>query len=99
MRARGVSYRGTREGSEATAMSSFEQAAKQRLLGRRASLAARCDAGSATDQQELVEIDEALARLAAGRWGRCQMCGGAVGRDRLRALPHARFCLDCGDAS
>lgn len=78
-------------------MSSFEEAAKQRLLGRRASLAARSGACSSTDQRELTEIDEALSRLAAGAWGRCLRCGGAVGRDRLRALPHARFCIDCGD--
>ena len=80
-------------------MSAFEEAAKQRLLGRRASLSARCAPCSSTDLQELADIDEALARLAAGSWGRCLRCGGAVGRDRLRALPHARYCIDCGEVS
>ncbi len=44
---------------------------------------------------ELREVYLALKRLEDGTWGRCQQCGGAVGRDRLRALPETRSCHRC----
>jgi DnaK suppressor protein len=44
---------------------------------------------------ELSEIDAALARIADGTYGSCEQCGGAIGRDRLRALPEVRRCLAC----
>lgn len=45
--------------------------------------------------RELREIDAALARIADGTYGSCEICGGAIGRDRLRALPEVRRCLTC----
>lgn len=45
--------------------------------------------------REIVEIDAALARIADGTYGTCEICGGAIGRDRLRALPEVRRCLAC----
>lgn len=67
--------------------------ARQALAGRRASLGARPH----TDEtkRELHELDAALARLDDGTWGRCERCQGAIGRDRLRALPETRLCLPC----
>jgi DnaK suppressor protein len=38
-------------------------------------------------------IDAALDRLAAGCYGRCEVCGGPIGEARLRALPQATRCL------
>jgi len=46
-------------------------------------------------QRELSEIDAALARIASGTYGTCEECGGAIGRDRLRALPEVRRCEAC----
>lgn len=46
-------------------------------------------------QRELDEIDEALGRLAAGRFGFCERCGQAIGLGRLRAVPAARHCAGC----
>ncbi len=46
-------------------------------------------------QHELVEIDAALARIEDGTYGTCEICGGAIGRDRLRALPEIRRCVAC----
>lgn len=46
-------------------------------------------------RRELREVEEALGRLADGTWGRCEACGGAIGRIRLRALPEARRCATC----
>jgi DnaK suppressor protein len=45
--------------------------------------------------QQLVQIQDALARLAGGRYGFCQECDGFIGVPRLRALPFAQRCRDC----
>lgn len=44
---------------------------------------------------ELSELLHALERMEAGTWGQCEKCGRAIGRDRLRALPETRCCLQC----
>lgn len=72
---------------------SMVKEARRALQGRRASLAA--GASSPEVEAELAELDAALARLDAGTWGQCERCGGAIGRDRLRALPETRLCLPC----
>ncbi len=46
---------------------------------------------------ELREVRGALLRLEHGTWGRCEKCQGAIGRDRLRAVPETRTCIDCAD--
>lgn len=46
-------------------------------------------------QRSLVETDEALARLDAGRYGLCEVCGRAVDPARLEARPAARRCVGC----
>ncbi len=46
-------------------------------------------------RHELDELEAALERIDKGIYGACQMCGGAVGRQRLRAIPEARYCIDC----
>ena len=43
----------------------------------------------------LVEIDAALARVAAGTYGRCQRCGRSIPEARLLARPTARTCVTC----
>jgi RNA polymerase-binding transcription factor DksA len=42
-------------------------------------------------------IDEALRRLyrTPESFGRCESCGRAIAHERLDALPHARYCIDC----
>ncbi len=68
--------------------------ARRALVPRREAL--RAQGASEAAQLELREVEEALLRINAGTWGRCLKCGGAIGRDRLRAVPDARFCLPCG---
>ncbi|HSN91583.1 MAG TPA: TraR/DksA family transcriptional regulator [Anaeromyxobacteraceae bacterium] len=46
-------------------------------------------------RRELAEIEAALGRIAEGRYGRCQSCGGPMGLQRLRAIPEARYCMAC----
>ena len=45
----------------------------------------------------LYRLEEALRRLYADpkTFGTCHMCGAEVGFERLDALPHARYCIDC----
>ena len=45
--------------------------------------------------QQLVLVDEALARLEAGTFGTCVRCGGAIADERLEALPWAARCIEC----
>jgi DnaK suppressor protein len=46
-------------------------------------------------QGQLVQIDEALARIEAGTYGTCERCGNAIPAARLEALPQATLCIDC----
>jgi DnaK suppressor protein len=48
-----------------------------------------------TVQHNLRELDAALGRIASGEFGKCESCGGAIGTQRLRALPEARYCIAC----
>lgn len=50
-------------------------------------------------QQHLVDIDDALVRLAEGRYGRCERCGAPIAAARLEALPATRLCLICAARS
>lgn len=45
----------------------------------------------------LWHIDEALRRLykKPESFGKCHACGGEIAFERLDALPHARFCINC----
>lgn len=47
------------------------------------------------EKHELDAIDEARARLAAGTYGTCQGCHGAIPIERLRAMPATRYCVTC----
>ncbi len=43
----------------------------------------------------LTEIDQALARLDAGRYGLCADCGEAMALARLQSAPQALRCVAC----
>jgi RNA polymerase-binding transcription factor DksA len=44
---------------------------------------------------DLAEIQAALARLADGSYGNCQVCGARISAGRLAARPAARTCVGC----
>jgi RNA polymerase-binding protein DksA len=46
-----------------------------------------------TDEQ-LDDIKRAFARIEAGSYGSCEVCGRPIGDERLRAKPSARLCID-----
>jgi RNA polymerase-binding transcription factor DksA len=47
------------------------------------------------ERQALQEVGDALARITQGTFGRCESCHGGITRERLQALPYARFCVNC----
>ena len=65
------------------------------------------DSGSASFEREtaqslsrharklLEQIDDALRRMDAGSYGRCERCGDWIEPARLEAIPYAQLCMDC----
>jgi RNA polymerase-binding protein DksA len=53
----------------------------------------------AKELAEIDEVDAALRRLRAGRYGICAACGGRIAFRRLLALPEARRCIRCENES
>ena len=49
----------------------------------------------ATLRRGLREVEDALARVADGTYGRCTDCGGAIAAARLEVLPEAARCITC----
>ena len=47
------------------------------------------------EEQIIEEINDALARLEQGTFGLCQACKRRIPKQRLRALPYARYCVAC----
>jgi len=56
---------------------------------------------SMLEQQQAVhsEVKAALKRLEDGTFGKCENCGQQIPIERLEALPAARLCLSCKQAS
>ena len=53
------------------------------------------DEGLTEDAERvLVEVEAALARLEAGTYGLCRVCGREIGTKRLEAVPYATLCID-----
>ena len=46
----------------------------------------------------LYHLDEALLRIEEGTYGKCHECGKQIQMPRLRAVPHARLCIQCKSA-
>ena len=47
------------------------------------------------EEKILDEVNDALARIEEGTFGRCENCGQEISRERLKALPYARYCIRC----
>lgn len=46
---------------------------------------------------ERAEVDNALARVDAGTYGVCEVCGRDIPAGRIEARPFATRCIDCAD--
>jgi RNA polymerase-binding protein DksA len=45
--------------------------------------------------QKLKEIEEALERIATGKYGICEKCGGPIEEERLELIPWTKYCSSC----
>ena len=43
----------------------------------------------------LDSVNEALAKIEADTYGKCDVCGKLIPKKRLDALPHATMCTEC----
>jgi DnaK suppressor protein len=62
------------------------------VVAEQKDVSARIDALA---ERSVEEIDEALARMDAGTYGRCVDCGDPIPAERLEAVPAAPTCLRC----
>ncbi|MFT3843039.1 MAG: TraR/DksA C4-type zinc finger protein [Myxococcaceae bacterium] len=79
-------------------MRTITEKAAQALARRRTVISSAEPLGD-REATELVEIDAALDRINAGKYGRCENCGGAIGSQRLNALPETRYCIACAETA
>jgi RNA polymerase-binding protein DksA len=47
------------------------------------------------ENEVLSQVNEALERMDEGTYGQCENCDRDIGRERLQAIPYARFCVEC----
>ncbi len=71
----------------AAAADSAEERHARRLLRR--AVAAR---------QRLADTEDALGRVAAGVFGRCEQCSTPIPEALLAAVPECRYCVRCAEA-
>ena len=43
--------------------------------------------------EQLAEVDRALAKMDDGTYGLCERCGEPIAEARLEAMPATRFCI------
>ncbi len=46
-------------------------------------------------RRALADTEEALARLSAGNYGRCESCAGVIPAQQLAITPETRYCARC----
>lgn len=50
-------------------------------------------------RDQLDDVQSALARIAAGTYGRCEVCGKEISAARLEAMPATRYCIEHASGS
>lgn len=50
---------------------------------------------SDAERHTLLRIEEALKRIESGTYGVCINCSNEIRPGRLKAMPWARYCIDC----
>jgi len=54
---------------------------------------------SDNERTTLDQIEGALRKLDKGNYGLCESCQKPIGRQRIKALPFARYCIACQGSS
>jgi RNA polymerase-binding transcription factor DksA len=78
------------EGNEATARELTGQRDVDSILEREIA-----EASAARARDAIADIDDALAEMASGTYGRCESCGAPIRPERLEVIPYARSCVTC----
>jgi RNA polymerase-binding protein DksA len=53
------------------------------------------DEGLGDDAERVLDkIEAALARIDAGTFGVCEVCGGEIPQERLEAIPYTTLCIE-----
>jgi RNA polymerase-binding protein DksA len=47
------------------------------------------------DAARVKQIDAAISRIRAGKYGICVKCGKKISQARLEAIPYAAHCIEC----
>lgn len=47
------------------------------------------------EKKAIHRIDDALERINRGTYGKCELCGKEIQRERLEGMPSALTCMDC----
>ncbi len=50
---------------------------------------------SDNERNQLDQIEGALRKMDKGAYGRCEHCSEPIDHKRVRALPFARYCMEC----
>lgn len=48
-------------------------------------------------EKSLKDINDALARMEKGNYGKCEKCSEEIKPERLQAYPAARICMKCSE--
>jgi RNA polymerase-binding protein DksA len=46
-------------------------------------------------EESLRNIDAALEKIEEGTFGICELCGKKINKERLKAVPYTKLCIDC----
>jgi DnaK suppressor protein len=76
------------------------QTAADEGIGRAARFAAGHRASrllrrTVAERRVLADIEAAMDRLAAGRFGWCGQCGSAISATKLAQMPQTSYCANC----
>jgi len=50
---------------------------------------------ASVEQKVLFSIDDALKKIDDGIYGQCEGCEKKINKERLKAIPYAKFCRSC----
>lgn len=46
-------------------------------------------------EESVRNIDTALEKIEEGAYGVCELCAKRINKERLKAVPYAKLCIDC----
>ena len=47
------------------------------------------------ERKILYSLDDAIKRVDEGIYGTCNLCGQAISKQRIKAMPQAEHCIEC----